>query len=141
MFMLCGNGYIVDVGGGGIREYANYKKIYRLTLSNESQNTLVELPKGVEIFHKFIIYCANSPYTSGSYITAKIDYSGGGLVDNGGGTMYYYKQNGITQQKGEKVREGSFSFIHNQNKNIYLTSYNARYGIYGMFYGDFEFWW
>ena len=70
-----------------------------------------------------------------------IDYSGGGLVDNGGQTMYYYKQNGITQQKGEKVREGSFSFTHKENKNIYLTSYNARYQTYGMFYGDFEFWW
>ncbi|HJF82893.1 hypothetical protein [Helicobacter pullorum] len=27
MFMLCGNGYIVDVGGGGIREFSNKQSI------------------------------------------------------------------------------------------------------------------
>lgn len=112
-----------------------------MVLGSEGESTSIELPKGVEIFHKFIIFCAKAPYASGSYITAKIDYSGGGLVDNRGVAMYYYQQNGIAQQKGEKVREGSFSFMNNQNKTIYLTSYNSRYGEYGMFYGDFEFWW
>ncbi|WP_196332211.1 hypothetical protein, partial [Helicobacter pullorum] len=129
--------------GGGIKEYANYKKIsISLLKTGVLNNTPIELPKGVEIFHKFTIFCVEDPNYAGFFVfnSGAIDYSGEGrLVDNRGLLMRY--QQGNRTQKGDKVGEGSFSFMHNQNRTIYITTRIPLERDYGNYYGDFEFWW
>ena len=115
MFMLCGNGYIVDVGGGGgIREYAN-KLIIQFAGYSDTPYMLPDELVGRNCFFK----TKSIANTSLNNVTSQeSDYLKGAITE----TALF----GLSKvfNKGD-IREKSFFAIVN-NKELYYALYKTQ---------------